>query len=125
MKKSIKYIIMILLILIINISFWVFIYTRIYNINNLPKGRYLSSETSPNGKYKLNAYLYSGGATEDFTLRVEVEDINATTSKNIYWKDHDKTANMYWINNETVIINGKKLNVLKDKYDFRYDFKND
>lgn len=91
------------------------------SINNIPKGDYIESLNSPSGNYTLKSYKYSGGATADWTLRVEVLNNTTQATKNIYWNYHEDYAKMEWIDEETVIINGKKLNVHKDKFDFRVD----
>jgi hypothetical protein len=39
--------------------------------------------------------------------------------KNIYWNYHEESVNIVWIDNYTAIINGHKLNVLHDTFDFR------
>ncbi|WP_432432661.1 DUF5412 family protein [Clostridium swellfunianum] len=39
--------------------------------------------------------------------------------KNIYWNYHENTANIKWVDDNTVIINSHKLDVLKDTFDFR------
>lgn len=83
---------------------------------NLPTGDYINSVKSPNGKYTLNAYRYSGGATMDWTLRVEVVDNTNQKKKNIYWKYHESEADMKWLDAVTVQINGRKLNIHKDYY---------
>ena len=38
---------------------------------------------------------------------------------NIYWNYHEDHAEVEWIDDETVIINGIQLNVLTEIYDFR------
>lgn len=83
---------------------------------NLPDGDYIDSLDSPNGEYTLKAYRYSGGATMDWSLRVEVVNNNTNKKINIYWKYHEKDADMKWIDNETVEINEVILNIHKDYY---------
>lgn len=101
------------------------LYKKLYNMDNLPAGDYLKSLDSPNHNYTLNAYRYSGGATMDWTLRVEVVNNKDGNCRNIYWNYHESEANMKWLSNEIVKINNKKLNVKMDKYDYRYDFSKD
>lgn len=113
----IKYVIV---IVILFLAIYI-LYQKTYDIDNLPKGEFVESLKSPNEKYTLNAYKYSGGATVDWTLRVEVENNETGKKKNIYWNYHEKEADWKWIDNDTVIINNHKLNIHKDKYDFRWD----
>lgn len=79
-------------------------------LDNLPKGELIDSSISPNGKYTVNAYLCSGNATTDFSVRCEVVDSETSKCRNIYWKS-----------DEVVVINDVELNVLTDKYDWRTD----
>ena len=116
---------MALKMIIISVSIFLILYMIyykfIYNFDNLPKGVYVESVISPNKKYRLNSYLYSGGATLDWALRVEIENIKTNEKHNVYWKYHEKESDIKWIDNNYVKINGMKLNVFKDKYDFRFN----
>lgn len=89
-------------------------------MNRLPTGDYLTEETSPDGNYTIKAYLTNGGATTSFAIRGELVFNNRKNKeKNIYWNYREETANIEWIDNDTVVINGKTLNVPNDKFDFR------
>lgn len=105
-----------ILTLILLVAF-LLLFTSCYNLSNLPKGKMIKSYDSPNKNYTINIYLCDGGATTDFAIRGELVD-NFNT-KNIYWGYHEEDANVVWIDEENVIINGRKLNVLNDVYDFR------
>jgi len=87
-----------------------------FRMVNLPEGEYLESLDSPNGEYTLKSYRYSGGATMDWSLRVEVVNNNTKKEYNIYWAYHEREAEMNWIDEETIIINGVQLNIHKDYY---------
>lgn len=96
------------------------IYWAFFDMNRLPKGEYLTEETSPNGVYTLKAYVNSGGATTSYTIRGElVFNKRNNKTKNIYWNYRENNANIDWIDNDTVVINGYTLNVPNDKFDFR------
>ena len=118
MKLNIIKFIIVILVLFLSIYFF---YQKFYNMNNLPEGEFIESLKSPNEKYLLNAYRYSGGAPVDWTLRVEVENIETGEKKNIYWNYHEKEAEWEWIDNDNIIINNHKLNIHKDSYDFRWN----
>ncbi|MBO1581253.1 DUF5412 domain-containing protein [Bacillus sp. XF8] len=96
------------------------VYWAFFDMSRLPTGEFLSEETSPDGKYTLKAYVTNGGATTSFSIRGELvrNDQNKKT-KNIYWNYRENTANIIWSDNDTVIINGHKLDVPNDKFDFR------
>ncbi|PEY42434.1 hypothetical protein CN354_03045 [Bacillus cereus] len=96
------------------------VYWAFFDMNRLPTVYLLSEETSPDSKYTLRAYVTNGGATTSYAVRGELvfnEQNNKT--KNIYWNNRENTANITWNDNDTVIINGYKLNVPNDKFDFR------
>ncbi|MEH7347551.1 DUF5412 domain-containing protein [Gottfriedia acidiceleris] len=96
------------------------IYWTFFDMNRLPKGDYLTEETSPNGDYTLKTYVSSGGATTSYTVRGElVFNKQNKKTKNIYWNYRENTADIEWIDNDTVVINDHTLNVPHDKFDFR------
>lgn len=92
-----------------------------FGLDNLPQVKLIDSSVSPNGKYTVNAYLCSGNATTDFSVRCEVVDSETSKCRNIYWKYHQEDVSLYWKSDEVVVINDVELNVLTDKYDWRTD----
>lgn len=83
---------------------------------NLPTGHYMESIDSPNGEYTMKSYRYSGGATVDWSCRVEIIYKKVDKKVNIYWKYHEKDVKMKWLDNDTVEVNNIKLNIHKDYY---------
>lgn len=79
---------------------------------------FLVSSTSPDEKYTLEAYRTEPGATVDFSVKVYlVAEKDRTLVYNAY---HQSTADILWIDNETVSINEKILNIANgDIYDWR------
>lgn len=117
-KKSIK------IFLIYSLAFiGVFgygVYWAFFDMNRLPTGEYLTEETSPDGTYTLKAYVTNGGATVSFAIRGELVFNNKNNkSKNIYWNYREENADIEWIDDDTVVINGHTLNLPNDKFDFR------
>lgn len=96
------------------------VYWAFFDMNRLPTGEYLTEESSPDGKYTLKAYVTNGGATTSYAVRGELvlNEENGKT-KNIYWNDREDHAEIKWIDNDTVVINGKSLNVPTEKFDYR------
>ncbi|MBR6408107.1 MAG: DUF5412 domain-containing protein [Clostridia bacterium] len=92
-----------------------------FGMDNLPKGELLASYPSPDEKYTVNIYLTDGGATTDYAVRGEAVEAETGKARNIYWQYHEDNADVVWISDDTVEINGIKLNVLTGKYDYRYD----
>ena len=90
-----------------------------FGMEHLPKGELMETVYSPEESYKINSYLTDGGATVANSVRCEVVDISTGESRNIYWQYRCKIAEIEWIDEKTVNINGKELNVLTDSYDWR------
>ena len=90
-----------------------------FGMKHLPEGELLESVPSPDGAYQVNAYLVDGGATVDYSVRCEVVDAAASTKRNIYWNYHCEEAEIRWLDDVTVEINGVRLNVQTDSYDWR------
>ena len=96
------------------------VYWAFFDMDRLPTGEYLTEETSPDGKYTLKAYVTNGGATTAYAVRGElVFNDKDSKAKNIYWNYREEAADISWQDSDTVIINGHKLNVPGDKFDFR------
>lgn len=96
------------------------VYWAFFDMNRLPTGEYLTEEVSPDGKYTLKAYVANGGATTSYTIRGElVFNQKKNKTKNIYWNNEEDSAEITWIEDDTVVINGHTLNVPKDQFDFR------
>lgn len=96
------------------------LYWAFYDMNRLPMGDYLTEVTSPDGTYTVKAYLTNGGATTSYAIRGELVNNRNGKTKNIYWNSCEETTEIVWIDNTTVVINGHKLNVPKEKFDFRH-----
>ena len=119
--KKRKLIISLLLSIILIIILLAYgIYRWSVNMNNLPKGDFLSEVESPNGEYTIKAYLSSGGATTGYAVRGElIFNKEDKKTKNIYWDYPQDKAIIEWKDNKTVIINNHKLDILRDTYHFR------
>ena len=75
---------------------------------------------SPAGTYTLKSYRTDGGATTSYAIRGEL-NFNAENKKpkNIYWEYRVENAEVEWLDEDTVMINGVQLDVPDEKYDFR------
>lgn len=90
-------------------------------MNRLPKGVFLTEESSPDGKYTLGAYISDRGATTNYAIRGElVFNDEKRKKKNIYWNYREESTDISWVDNDTVVINGHVLDVPRDKFDFRH-----
>ena len=73
---------------------------------------------SPNMHYKLDFYAFDAGAMGTFGIRAEL-DGPLGFKKQFYYERHGEEANVEWLTNEIVVINGHELN-LKNGDTFGY-----
>lgn len=108
--------IILLLILILLITLFTFYSYADKMLLFLPKGTKMISKKSPDNQYILNIYLIDGGSLSANALRGEI--VKDNKKYNIYWcyKDCEFNVKAKWLNNSNVEINGKKLDINKDKY---------
>ncbi|WCF10253.1 DUF5412 domain-containing protein [Paenibacillus thiaminolyticus] len=98
----------------------VHVYLKSFTLLLLPKGDLIATSDSPGNTYTLKVYLVNaGGATGGFAIRGELLNNKKGTHKNIYWQYREEKANVEWIDESNLLINGKKLNVEQDIYDYR------
>ena len=119
MKKTLL-IVGIVVLLIVSLLGYGF-YWAFYDIQRLEGQEVIQEVSSPNGTYTITAYLNNGGATTDYAVLCSVKNNSSGKEKNIYWQYHCTKANILWLNEDTVQINGIELNVKKDTYDYRHD----
>lgn len=112
-KNIIRLVMILLFILILYFHFFI-------SMNNLPEGKYLLSSTSPEGRYQLNVYISETSLSAP-AIRGELEDLETRKKRNIYWDYRQETADIEWIGQNTISINGHEFNYLTDIYDWRRD----
>lgn len=95
------------------------VYWAFFDMNRLPKGEYLTEETSPDGTYTLKAYVSSPSLSADAVRGELIFNERNGKSKNIYWNYRESTAEIKWIDDDTVIINGHRLHVPYEIFNFR------
>ena len=115
-KKIIKKIIIIVILIIV--SFLFVFYQLFFSMSHLPKGELVYTTQCDNCGKTINLYLFNGGATTDYAIRGELVYKNGY-KKNIYWSYHESETDVSWISCDEVDINGHKLNVNRDRYDWR------
>ena len=84
------------------------------------KQELIAESTSPNGTYTVNAYVSDGGATTSYTVLGELM-FNKENKKSmkIYWQYRENAADITWVDDDTVKINGVILDVPNETYDYR------
>ena len=95
------------------------VYWAFYDIQRIEGQEYITESTSPNGEYTVITYLNNGGATTDYAVLGKLKNNNNGKTKNIYWQYNCEKAEISWINDETVKINGIQLEIKNEIYDFR------
>lgn len=119
-EKQKKYIITIFIIVFIIIGGVSYIINwAFFDIQRINGQEYLDESTSPNGTYTVTAYLNNGGATTSYAVLGTLKNNKNGKSKNIYWQYHCEKAEMEWLNDEIIKINGIELNVKNETYDYR------
>jgi outer membrane lipoprotein-sorting protein len=115
MKKKILIAASLILLIFVFGVYWAF-----FDMNRLPEGVLISEALSPDGTYTVKAYHVSGSATVSDSVRGELVFNNMIRKpKNIYWNYREDTAEIIWIDEDTVTINGISLDVPEDRFDFR------
>ncbi|PHJ39784.1 hypothetical protein P378_01385 [Desulforamulus profundi] len=93
----------------------------LFSLSYLPEGTLIKQSLSPNGEYTVNAYLVDGGSLSSNAVRVELQNNKSGKKRNIYWDYRINTVEFTWINDTDIIINGHKIDIKKDTYDWRRD----
>lgn len=97
-----------------------FIWYKGYCMRCLPEGELLNESKSFNGEYAIQTYIYWGSlATSDPSIRGELIWDNGKRSKNIYWNPGESEAQVNWIDNNTVEINGHQMKLPNQVFDGR------
>ena len=120
MRRYIWIIVIILIILIIGLFIRVCL-IPIWNIGISQENNqetFLLCSKSPDGKYTLEIYKTEPGATVDFSIKVYL--IKGEKKELVYNAYHEYQADIIWIDNGIVSINGKILDLSAgEKYDWR------
>ena len=89
-------------------------------IPDLDECEKLSETVSPEGDYEITAYYYS---IEDSIIcqAKSIANEGLPYKRVIYFSTDEDDAKVEWISDRDVMINGHKLNILKDWYDWRTD----
>ncbi len=119
MKRTLTIAVLILLFVIAILGYG--IYWAFYDIQRIEGQEIIGEVSSPEGTYTVTAYLNNGGATTGYAVLCSVKTNGQNKEKNIYWQYHCEEADIVWVDEYTVQINGVELNVEKDTYDYRHD----
>lgn len=88
------------------------------DINVVPKEEYISKSTSPDQAYTVRFYRANGGATVDYAMLGIMENKDGE-KRRMYWEyPCRKIKEVKWTK-DTVTINGTKIKIWSQVYDFR------
>ena len=120
MKITKKYLITIFIIIAIIVGGVAYaINWAFFDIQRIDGQKYLTESSSPNGTYTVTAYLNNGGATTSYSVLGTLKNNKNGKTKNIYWQYRCQKAEIEWLNEESIRINGVELNVKNEIYDYR------
>lgn len=88
-------------------------------IYHIPEGELIEEVVSPSKEYTLQSYLISNdkeNLLKNKAISVVVLDNETKITSAIYYDYHENKVTMKWIDEETVQINGIKLNIHEDRY---------
>lgn len=85
----------------------------------LPKQELAFSSASPSGSAIIRVYYNTGGATVADSTTADVLLTEKGIVKNIYFSYREKSANVFWISDTIVFINGHYINIYSDSFDSR------
>ena len=102
-----------------SIIVWFLIFNCFFDIAHFVGQDIISVLDSPDGNYEIVVYRNNGGATVNYTLLCAIRSTTTGKEKNIYWEYPYQEPVIQWDSKYVVIINGHKLNIKKDTYDYR------
>lgn len=117
-KKIIVRILLIICFILACIGYLVYHFT--WDTQSVPKGDLLRKVNSP--QRENCAYIYQGteGATVDDSVIVEIKNNKTNKKKIIYVQYHQSDVTTKWINENTIQIGKRKMDIEKDVYDWRH-----
>ncbi|WP_035397781.1 DUF5412 family protein [Exiguobacterium sp. OS-77] len=88
------------------------------DINVVPKEEYISKSSSPDQAYTIRFYRANGGATVDYAMLGIMENKDGE-KRRMYWEyPCSEIKEVKWTK-DTVTINGTKIKIWSQVYDFR------
>ncbi len=116
MKKTFKRIIALALALVFALSL---VACSDKELQQIKAQEFISKSDSADGKYTVNAYLNDGENSSNYAVLCTATNNTTGETRNIYWNNECANANIQWVDNQTVVINGTVINVEKGGFDYR------
>lgn len=112
-----------IIIVILLMAFAVGIKVRFYpslESVNTKRLQVVSESVSPDGHYVLKTYVMGGVLLRsDYSYIGEIE--YGDQRRNVFWISGNQFEEPKWIDDRTIEIDGKRIDILTDHYDFRWD----
>ncbi|MZP31336.1 hypothetical protein GTO91_16670 [Heliobacterium undosum] len=96
-------------------------YIMFFTLRLLPEGHYMTETQSPDKSYTIRFYICDDDPLSADSIRGELMNNQTNVKKNIYWEYRFRELHVDWIDNDTVLINGHRLRLPGDTYDWRRD----
>lgn len=112
MKKTVVFLLLLSVIMVLTAS------CTSNKMEELPEGSLLDSADSSNGTYRIETYLCSDKG--EMHIRCAVVEIATSESRNIYWNKYNEDVDIEWLDDSTVKIEGKTINVTDKEVYFDY-----
>lgn len=123
-KKILFSIVAVLCGLVFAASIVLFAYDNFFfNIKQLPEGEHIVSVTTTGDHFTINMYKVQNNMGT--AIRGELLDNKTKTTKNVYWETNTDKAEVFWLNETMVSINGNVVDVTVDTFDSRRPIIND
>lgn len=94
-----------------------------FDIKQLPKGEHIVSVTTPGDHFTIAMYKVQNSMGT--AVRGELLDNKTKTTKNVYWETATDKAEVFWLNETMVSVNGNVVDVTADTFDSRRPIIND
>lgn len=121
MKKKIKIISIIFGCLLVIYLGWSIYRLFFYeDISVVPKEEFVYQSTSPNKDYTIRFYRANGGPTVDFAMLGIMENKKTQEKQRMYWEYPCREIKSIKWDEKYVTINGTKIKIWKEIYDFRF-----
>ena len=89
----------------------------VYDMKDLPAGTLVASYESSAGSYTLDVYKVTNSLGS--AIRGRLKNNKTASVKNVYWETSTAAADVFWLNDELVSINGNVVDITADVYDSR------
>lgn len=118
LKKQVKRLIPIGLVIVL---IFIGVYWAFFDIQRIRGQEIVQEISSPDGANIITVYRNNGGATTAYAVLCSVKKQQSARERNFYWEDHCSEAEVQWLDDDTAVVNGRKLDVWTESYDYRND----